>query len=319
VVLVQDVSRLEPEFMTTLRGFVEAGGGLWLFADPAWDAGHYSGEAWAGLLPVDLAGPEGAPPGDPWRIRWAPALTGHPWAAALDDGGLDGVASSQFFRVVAAEPRAGASVLARFGSGSPALVEGSVGRGRVLAFLGPLLPEWTSLPLSPSFVPWVHEGLRYLASARWPGVIGSEVGEPVSGEIDAAPAGAVTLRPYGVEGDAAVESPAAGIESLALAPAGLGGLRYTSAPVGRPGLYSVERAGKVLSVFAVGTHPGESRLDRLSDADVEALAATAGANALTGTGPLDESVARGRHGLDLTRLLVAAALLLLLVETWLLR
>ena len=53
-------------------------------------------------------------------------------------------------------------VLARFADGTPALAEYSVGRGRVLVFASDLNNEWNDFPRRPTFVPFVHEVVRYL-------------------------------------------------------------------------------------------------------------------------------------------------------------
>ena len=53
-------------------------------------------------------------------------------------------------------------VLARFADGTPALAEYSVGQGRVLVFASDLNNEWNDFPRRPTFVPFVHEVVRYL-------------------------------------------------------------------------------------------------------------------------------------------------------------
>ncbi|MBI2835896.1 MAG: BatA domain-containing protein [Acidobacteria bacterium] len=57
-------------------------------------------------------------------------------------------------------------ILARFSDGSPALVERSNGRGRVLLFASDLANRWNDLPLHPTFVPLVHETIRYVMQGR---------------------------------------------------------------------------------------------------------------------------------------------------------
>ena len=59
-----------------------------------------------------------------------------------------------------AEPDA--DVLMRFDNAKPALVERSIGQGRVLLFASSLDPEWNNLPLQGLYLPFVHETLRYL-------------------------------------------------------------------------------------------------------------------------------------------------------------
>jgi hypothetical protein len=70
------------------------------------------------------------------------------------------------YRALAMQP--GASVLARFDDGSPALVERRVGSGRVLLWGSSLDLEWNDLAIKPIFLPFVHQLARYLSAYREP-------------------------------------------------------------------------------------------------------------------------------------------------------
>jgi hypothetical protein len=59
-------------------------------------------------------------------------------------------------------------VVARFDDGAPALVEASVGRGRVLVWASTLDNFWTDLPLQATFLPFVHRLTRYAAGFAEP-------------------------------------------------------------------------------------------------------------------------------------------------------
>jgi hypothetical protein len=60
----------------------------------------------------------------------------------------------------------GRTVLARFSGAGEALVEQSVGKGRLLVFASDLDNRWNRFPLNPSFVPWLVETARYLVRGR---------------------------------------------------------------------------------------------------------------------------------------------------------
>jgi hypothetical protein len=62
------------------------------------------------------------------------------------------------------EPRANATVLARFEDGSPALVEAVTGKGRVMLFTSSLGPSWNDLPLTPLYLPFIHQMVRYVGT-----------------------------------------------------------------------------------------------------------------------------------------------------------
>lgn len=56
--------------------------------------------------------------------------------------------------------------LARFTTGETALVECAAGDGRALVFASDLENKWNDFPVHATFVPFLHEIVRYLASAR---------------------------------------------------------------------------------------------------------------------------------------------------------
>ena len=55
-----------------------------------------------------------------------------------------------------------ADVLMQFDNTEPALVERTVGAGRVILFASAMDLEWNNLPLQGLFLPFVHETLRHL-------------------------------------------------------------------------------------------------------------------------------------------------------------
>ena len=56
--------------------------------------------------------------------------------------------------------------LARFTTGDTALIECPAGEGRALVLASDLDNRWNDFPLHSTFVPFLHEVVRYLASAR---------------------------------------------------------------------------------------------------------------------------------------------------------
>jgi hypothetical protein len=70
------------------------------------------------------------------------------------------------FHTVAQVAGRGCSTLARFSSGEPALIECAAGAGRGLVLASDLNDQWNDFPLHPTFVPFLHEAVRYLASTH---------------------------------------------------------------------------------------------------------------------------------------------------------
>src|SRR4029450_5966820 len=71
------------------------------------------------------------------------------------------LSSAQVIGYARSQPQATAAVLARFEDGSPTLVEWRKGKGRVLAFTTSLGPSWNDLPLTPAYLPFVHQMIKY--------------------------------------------------------------------------------------------------------------------------------------------------------------
>lgn len=171
VVLVATAG-LEQPGRRRLSAFVESGGGLLIAAGPQLDP-----HLLTGLLADPVIDPDAEPPGaDPARgaapaagdgpRSWSVTAVRHPLFAAF--GGLAGALGQIRFRqTVRFDARQG-RVLAVFSDGTPALLERAAGRGRVLLFASDLNNVWNDFPRQPTFVPFVHEALRYLGGDRAP-------------------------------------------------------------------------------------------------------------------------------------------------------
>ncbi len=179
---------------------------------------------YAMLTELDFTHPLFAPFADP---RFSDFTKIHVWKhRTVDLAGLNGV-----------------RVLAKFDSGSPALAEIPVGRGRVLVLATGWHPADSQLALSTKFVPLVVSLLDYAGALAGLDAAAHLVGEPVP------------LRP--------------GVERLRLPDGSLtnllaGTTNFTAALL--PGIYRTEGGGSS-TAFAVNLDPNESRTAALS-ADV---------------------------------------------------
>ena len=141
-----------------LAAYVESGGGLLIAAGPRLDPALVPEFVGAGSTPT------APPPGGDGALRWSVTATRHPLFETFEGqaGTLGQVRFRQAMRVDGADGR----VLAAFSDGGPALVERTAGRGRVLVFASDLNNEWNDFPRQPTFVPFVHEVVRYLGRQR---------------------------------------------------------------------------------------------------------------------------------------------------------
>ncbi len=174
VVFLANVTDPSVALAGALARFVNAGGGLFLSVGSKVDTTIWN-ERLAPLLPqpLSLTRTAAALPGqaagetvdDRPAARLLPLDRRHPMLATFPARG-EGIASARFFKFLLLEPvpdTAGASVILRYETGAPALVEKTVGKGRVMLLSTTLDREWTDLPIRAGFLPLIHEAARRLA------------------------------------------------------------------------------------------------------------------------------------------------------------
>jgi len=140
-----------------IANYVQHGGGLLVTAGPQVDPAIL-GNVLSGVVHSTMA------PRTATSLRFAPDDSRHPVFRPF--GGVGTLSNVNFTRSVRLTAGNDAGIIATYSDGSPALVEEQVGDGRVLVFGSDLNHEWNDFPVQPAFVPFVHEALRYLASAR---------------------------------------------------------------------------------------------------------------------------------------------------------
>ena len=86
---------------------------------------------------------------------------GHPVFELFSAPRSGDFSTARAFRYRAITMPGDSGIVARFDDGSPALVETSVGRGKVLVWASTIDEYWTDLPLQPVFLPFVHELAKY--------------------------------------------------------------------------------------------------------------------------------------------------------------
>jgi hypothetical protein len=139
--------------------FVEGGGGLFMSLGPraTWPSGR------AGWLPATIG-----PPVD--RTRGAARLSGMDYGHAIFEPfrapRSGDFSTARFYSYRALGAAKDASVLARFDTGEPALVERAAGRGRIILYASTLDLSWNDLALKPMFLPFVHQLGRHLSGFR---------------------------------------------------------------------------------------------------------------------------------------------------------
>jgi hypothetical protein len=170
-ILLLSTRGLERKGREALAGYVRAGGGLLVAAGPEIDAEVIAGVLGEGT-PLRIV-PPAAAEAEPRRAvaagrqnatTLAPTDVRHPLFQPFgENAAMLGLVK---FRTVARIGGPDCQTLARFTSGEAALIDCPAGDGRALIIASDLDNRWNDFPVRASFVPFIHEAVAYLGSAR---------------------------------------------------------------------------------------------------------------------------------------------------------
>ena len=154
VVIVNDTA-ISEGLASSLKTFVERGGGLIIATAKHTDASEFN-RLLGMISPAQL--------GEVVQSRgyalMSQVKTDHPIFAAFARGGR--LTSTRVYGYHRATAKEGTTTLAALDDGSPIVVEGAAGRGKVLLVTTTLDTAWNDLPLTPMFLPLVRQMLEYL-------------------------------------------------------------------------------------------------------------------------------------------------------------
>jgi hypothetical protein len=208
-VLLLSTRGLERRGRELLAAYAQHGGGILIAAGPDVD-GEVVGDVLGPGATLQIAAPI---VGQPAARTLAPADSRHPVFQAF--GGNLASLGLVTFRNAARVGSTGCHTLARFTTGEAALIECPAGEGRAIVVASDLDNRWNDFPLHATFVPFVHETVRFLASAR-PHAVDYLIGDAPAGVprvpgiamLDAAARGARGGRAIAVNVDARESNPA---------------------------------------------------------------------------------------------------------------
>jgi hypothetical protein len=218
--------------------------------------------------------------------------------------GEGGLTEVRFTRTLQFRPQAGTAVLASYSTGDPAIVESSLLPGRVLFFTSSLDPAWSDLPLTGTFVPLLHEAVRYL----------SESSSKSAHEIDVGHSATVWLPSVPEGGGVTLRSPGGDTRVVGLEP-GPGGYALELPEADVPGFWTFESAAaETLVALAASIPARESDLTRVPATEIGDRYEGA-RSAVLGSGEgLTREVREARLGREIGRAFLWAAALLLIAE-----
>ena len=159
IIFLNDVSNLGEAVISNLKAAVERGAGLVISLGRKTDAGQFN-KAFEGVAPARLTTVETARGKDYFLLT--SLKTDHPIFSPFADARSVNVAALRFYSYFNCEPSPRAAVLGRFDDGSPAFVEWQLGNGKVLLFTSSLDTSWNDMPLTPVYLPLIHQAAKYL-------------------------------------------------------------------------------------------------------------------------------------------------------------
>jgi hypothetical protein len=160
VVVLLNVGNLEKSLIRGIESFIRAGGGLFLAPADRLDAVDFN-RLFEGLTPGRLVRKRAVINND--FVTLSKINVHHPILRHLNAGGGLDFGAARFRRYWSAVPFEGSDVIMRFDSGDPALLERTVGKGRILLFASSLDTRWNDLPMKVSYLPLMQEIVRYLS------------------------------------------------------------------------------------------------------------------------------------------------------------
>lgn len=165
VVVFTHAPPLDSSQRDALKQFIASGGGVWIGLGERTRAQQFNHDfAQAGLAPM-MAEREVVTTED---VHLSTLDFMHPALSVFDNPQSADLMRAKFrryFRLSGASAP-GARVIARFNNGDAALVEQTMGLGRVLLFASGVHTRSNDLPLTKSFVAFVHQLIAHLAASR---------------------------------------------------------------------------------------------------------------------------------------------------------
>ena len=273
-VVLANVEKLGEPTVATLESYVRDGGALVVFLGDKVDRDFYNRVLYRGgqgVLPCSLGDAVGDADDRKQAAHISDELTDHPFVRLFREQKVIKLSSPLFFRYYRlenAEDQKGVRVVARFGNGAPAIIEGERGRGRVVVFASSADDEWNDMPSWPAYLTLLQEVMAQVA--RDPGATRNvTVGEPIVRHVSPEQFGKPVqlLRP----GDS---------KPVVLAATASGGLLAVTYDVtDRAGVYELSLQGDVQGkaadrldrrqdFFAVNVPARESDVRRISEAEL---------------------------------------------------
>lgn len=299
-VIVLWAETLSSSQVEMLARHVEGGGGLWIFLGHGVDTRVFNERVLPRLAPGRLVGVEGRPGGET-HVRLKPPAGEH--VLVHDLVGAEMFRSPVFQVRYRLKPDPAVSTLMSYTDGAPALLEWTLGLGRVLLLTSHTDPEWSDLSVSGLFVPLVYRATRYLASGQF-------------GRSDFISGNQVTrLVTDPDEREGQLHAPDGTVRAIWTENRGSRRV-WDVGMLHQPGIYQIHARGRRVDLFAVNVPAEESDLSAIGLASISSVFAGAEVVEVSPAADLDALVRSRRHGQELWKPLLLIALAVMAAELW---
>lgn len=307
-VFVINQRSLSPELIKRLSSYLLDGGSLLWFlgdkVDPDWYNRHLIDELGGEyLLPARIFKRVGNAVSKSVAYQMTDLDFGHPAFSLFSRDGNGDPGRASVFEFFQVRPNPAALLLSRMSHGLPGIVEEKRGQGRSMLVTFNADTSWSDWPLKPTWLPFLHQALISMVTARDLNLGSVRPGMPVAATLNRTQAKKITMR-----------LPDQKEVSVSTSENGSGLLHFTSRETDQPGYYQLFADDQLITAFAVNPPPEESRLDRINLREVPRFI------------PLKTEVGKGhgvkekvsvlRDGYDLGRLALWLLILVMLAECW---
>lgn len=303
---------LPDALVKALSKYLLSGGNLITFCgsrvDPVWyNANLIDGLGGGYLLPARLFKRVGNAVSKTVSYQLTDLDTGHPAFRPFEADGAGDPGRAPVYEFYQVQPNPSALVLARMSHGLPGIIEERRGQGRSLLVTFTADTSWTTWPLKPTFLPFVHSSVMGMLTRQGLNTDSVSPGTPLSLTLSEEGLKRVTLTP-----------PTGAAQEIAIRRENSEGLLHLTLPqTDQAGFYRLRLEGSTVreEAFAVNPPSGESNLERIPDKRIVRfikLEHQAGSKQSLG-----RQVIAVREGRDISLPLLWALLLTVLAESFL--
>ncbi len=315
-IVLANVADMASTTVDSINTFVTKGGGLLIFPGDRMRRPFYNEEfgTRTGLLPATIGEPKGDEKAQSRLTTFSESQLDHPIATLWKDPASGRLGSISIYKYVPLTPitptdkkQSAPKTVLKLLDGTAAIVEKTVGEGRVILFNTTADSAWSDLPAKPGvFVPMLYRSIGAIVEKRDESLnltVGQKFIHRTAIEVLGKEAEITYLNEEGALADSRRVELVNGIATL------------TGDPTERAGAYHVRINDQPPLLFAVQTDPSESNLDTISANEQDQLKASANLILCKIDTDLAANLKKERTGTELIFLLAVLLMCLAVTES----